>query len=169
MTGETLSRFIIAASMTIVMSCGTSGGPTSTVQSPSPSPPPATQIGPLVLSDKGCTYAGPPQVGSGPMALKMTNGTKAQFNLDLWRLNEGHTYAELGAHIKEEQRRAAAGEPELGHPSFAALIHQTSVASGTETKNISTLAPGTYGFVCIAFETNGPGAIWLAGPLVVMA
>ena len=97
----------------------------------------------------------------------MTNETKVQFNLDLWRLGEGHTYAELDAHIKEEQRRAAAGEPGLGHPTFAALQDQETVASGTEIKHLPTLVSGTYGFVCIAFGTGGPVAIWLAGPLRV--
>ena len=159
MNRETLSKFILGASMTIAMSCGVSSGPTASVQ---------TSIGPVVLSDNGCTFAGPSQIGSGRVAMKMTNQTKAQFNLDLWKLDEGHTFSELDAHIKEEQRRAAAGEPELGHPSFAALLAQESVASGTEVKNISTLTPGTYGFVCIAFVTSGPGAIWLAGPLSVV-
>jgi len=166
MARETFVRFLIAASTTIAMSCGNSSGPTATAQSPSP--PRAAEIGPLVLSDKGCAYAGPGQIGSGPVALKMTNETQAQFNLDLWRLNAGHTYAELDSHIKEEQRRATAGEPELGHPSFATLIDQESVASGTMTKSMATLTPGTYGFVCIALVTSGPGAIWLAGPLSVV-
>lgn len=165
MTLKTFSRFMIGASLTVVISCGYSGGPTATAQSPSP--PRAVVIGPLVLSEQGCAYAGPAQIGSGRVALTMTNQTSVKFNLDLWKLDEGHTYGELDAHIKEEQRRASAGEPELGHPSFAALIVQESVASGTEVKNISTLAPGTYGFVCIAFATSGPGAIWLAGPLNV--
>lgn len=165
MARETFVRFLIAASTTIAMSCGNSSGPMAIAQSPSP--PRAAEIGPLVLSDKGCAYAGPGQIGSGPVALEMTNETEAHFNLDLWKLDQGHTYSELDAHIKEEQRRAAAGEPELGHPSFATMIAQESVASGTEVKNISTLTPGTYGFVCIAFVTSGPGAIWLAGPLSV--
>lgn len=167
MSRESLSGFIFAASMTIAMACGVSSGPTATIQSPKLTPR-AAEIGPLVLSDTGCTYAGPAQIGSGPVALKMTNQTNVKFNLDLWKLDEGHTYGELDAHIKEEQRRASAGEPGLGHPSFAALIAQESVASGTEVKNISTLSPGTYGFVCIAFATSGPGAIWLAGPLSVV-
>ena len=148
--------------------CGTStqssGGAT-----PSSLATPRSSLGPLVLTEKGCTYAGPARIASGPVALNMTNQTKLQFNLDLWKLNDGHSYAELDSHIKEEQRRAAAGEPGLGHPTFAALIDQESVASGTESKNISTLKPGTYGFVCIAFATGGPVAIWLAGPLVVEA
>jgi hypothetical protein len=151
--------------MTAIISCGGSGSPVAAVQSPSPSP--ATAIGPLVLSARECTYAGPGQISSGPASLEMTNRTKLRFNLDLWELDQGHTYAELVAHIKEEQRRAAAGEPELGHPTFATLVDQESVLSGSETKKIPNLKPGTYGFVCIAFERNGPGAIWVAGPLVV--
>jgi len=169
MTRYTLRRCLLAASMIIVTSCGDSTGPTATLPSPNATPPPATQIGPLVLSDRGCTYAGPAQIGAGPAALKMTNETSMQFNLDIWKLIEGHAYAELDAHIKEEQRRAAAGEPELGHPSFATLVDQESVRSSTETKIISTLMPGTYGFVCIAFGTQGPAAIWPAGPLSVVA
>ena len=169
MTRQCVGGFIFAASMTIAVACGVSSGPTATIQSPKSTAPRAAEIGPLVLSDKGCTYAGPAQIGSGPVALKMTNETKAQFKLDLWKLSDDHTYAELDAHIKEEQRRAAANEPELGHPLFAELIDQESVASGTAMKNIKTLAPGTYGFVCIAFETGGPGAIWLTGPLAVAA
>ena len=165
MTRKTLSRFIIGASLAVAISCGNSSGPTATAQSPSP--PRAAEIGPLVLSDTGCAYAGPAHIGPGPVALKMTNQTNLKFSLDLWKLDEGHTYGELDAHIKEEQRRASAGESGLGHPSFATLIVHESVASGTEVKNISTLGPGTYGFVCIAFATSDRAAIWLAGPLSV--
>jgi hypothetical protein len=164
MNRETLTKFILGASMTIAMSCGASSGPTASV----PTASVQTSIGPVVLSDNGCTFGGPSQIGSGPVALKMTNQTNGHFNLDLWKLDEGHSYGELDAHIKEEQRRAAAGEPELGHPTFAALIRQESVASGTEVKNIPRLTPGTYGFVCIALANSGPGAIWLAGPLTVV-
>ena len=164
MTGRTLGGFVVAASVAALLSCtGTAGSPAATTSAT------ATSIGPLVLTDKGCTYQGPAQVKPGSVALQMTNETKVKFNLDVWRLNDGHTYAELAAHIKEEQRRAATGEPELGHPSFAGLFDQESLASGTETKTIRALTPGTYGFVCIAFAKQGPGAIWVAGPLVVAA
>jgi hypothetical protein len=150
--------------MILIESCGSGSGSVATHPSAGASSSSSVEIGPLVLSETGCTYAGPSQTRSAPTAIKMIDQTSLTFNLDLWRLNEGHSYAELGSYIQEEERRIVAGEPTLGHPAFATLIVQKSVASGTQTLEISTLAPGTYGFVCIAFDTR-PRAIWLAGPL----
>lgn len=98
----------------------------------------------------------------------MVDRTEQAFNLDLWRLDQGHTYAELEAHIAEEQRRDAAHEPELGHPTFAARAAQLSVPAGTESNREATVGAGTYGFVCIAFASpTVRSGIWVTGPLVV--
>lgn len=75
-----------------------------------------------------------------------------------------HTYAELVAHVEEEQRLLEAGEPLMGHPSFA-----TEVASRplTESRGQTTMSfdasAGEYGMTCIQLERS----LAAAGPFVV--
>jgi len=160
----TLTRCFGVLAAVVLASCGGGNQPSTAVRSPSP--PGATEIGPLTLDDQGCTYAGPKNVASGTVAIKMVDNTHLRFNLDVWQLNVGHQYAELDAHITEERRRLHAGEPSLGHPNFANLIISSSVGVGSNTSRVIAVTAGTYGFVCIPFDTQ-PRDIWLAGPLEV--
>src|SRR4029077_13790195 len=154
---------LVAAGTVLVMLAACGGSASAT-----PSPPAAREGGPLLLSAGGCSYQGPREVSAGRVAIHMVDRTERAFNLDLWRLDQGHAYAELEAHIAEEQRRDAAHESELGHPTFATLAAQLSVPAGTEGNREATVGAGTYGFVCIAFASpTVRGGIWVTGPLVV--
>lgn len=156
-----LSLVIVAV---LGASCGSGSQAPAAVKSPSPTA--ATEIGPLTLSDLGCTYAGPVRVAARSVKIQMVDNTQLKFNLDVWQLNDSHLYAELDAHVKEERRRQKAGEPGLGHPNFATLTASRSVAVGSHSSDVIAMTPGTYGFVCIPFDTQ-PRDIWLAGPLEV--
>jgi hypothetical protein len=122
----------------------------------------------VTLDDTDCTLAGDSELPAGPVEIHMDNATDGQFDLDLWRLQEGHSYDELVAHIDEEMRRIEAGEPPLGHPDFADLIAESTAATGADGELRTDLLAGTYGFACIYFpSTDDLGAIRSAGPLEV--
>ncbi len=155
---------LVAAGTVLVMLAAACGGSATAT----PSPPAAREVGPLVLSAGGCSYQGAREVSAGRVAIHMVDRTEQTFSLDVWRLDQGHAYAELEAHIAEEQRLDAAHEPGLGHPTFATLAAQLSVPAGTESNREATVGAGTYGFVCIAFASaTVRGAIWVTGPLSV--
>ncbi len=165
MNGDaTLTRCLGVLAAVVFASCG--GGSQPPAAAKSPSPPVATEIGPLTLDDQGCTYAGPTRVASGTVVITIVDNTQLRFNLDVWRLNVGHQYAELDVHIKEERRRMHASEPSLGHPDFATLITSSNVGIGSHNSRVIAIRAGTYGFACIPFDTQ-PRDIWLAGPLEV--
>lgn len=98
----------------------------------------------------------------------MDNATDGRFDLDLWRLQEGHRYEELVAHLDEEMRRIESGELPLGHPDFADLVAESTAAIGADGELRTDLLSGTYGFACIYFPSpDAPGAFRPAGPLEV--
>jgi hypothetical protein len=119
----------------------------------------------VILRADGCAYDGPAVVASGLLAVELVNQVDGPFDLDLWRLDDGHSYAELAAHIEEEQRRGQAGEPPVGHPTFADLVAEET-AAGTTGSLETNLSAGTYGFACI-LQLAVNGGIWAAGPMEV--
>jgi hypothetical protein len=104
----------------------------------------------------------------GQLRVEMSNQTNRQFDLDLYLLDEGHPYEESAGHVDDERARDEAGEPPLGHPTFATLVAEAS-AEGEPSGQLRTdLAVGTYGMACILFDQPGSlGGIWPVGPLVV--
>lgn len=148
----------------IVVACGT---PVAATPSPESSAALGLPRGTVTLTEDGCEYDGPAEVASGPMVIAMVNATSGQFDLDLWRMDEGHTYDELTAHIAEEMRRQEAGEPPLGHPTFAELVGEATVEESAEGEPQMVLEPGTYGMACILFPAPEVlGAIFAAGPFI---
>ena len=145
--------------------------PTSAV-SPSPAsvtaPSPSASVAATVtLGESSCVYEGPGAVDVGALSISMVTAMPGQFDTDLWRMNPGHTYDELVAHFDEERRRDEAGEPGLGHPTFATLAAQGSAIDGRGQLVTPPLDPGTYGIACILFGEGERGGIWAAGPFEV--
>ncbi len=119
----------------------------------------------VTLSDTDCTLDGESELSAGPVEIKMHNATDGQFDLDIWRLDDGHSFDELAEHIDEEMRRISSGEPPLGHPPFAELVAESTAETGMDGELDAELMIGTYGFACIYFPSAGElGAIRSAGP-----
>ena len=77
-------------------------------------------------------------------------------------------YEEFAGHDDDERARDEAGEPPLGHPTFATLVAEASAEGEPPGQLTTDLAVGTYGMACIFFDQPGSlGGIWLVGPLVV--
>ena len=122
----------------------------------------------VTLSDAGCAYEGPSSMAVGQFSVEMSNQTNGQFDLDLYLLDEGHQYEEFAGHVDDERARDEAGEPPLGHPTFATLVAEASAEGEPPGQLTTDLAVGTYGMACIFFDQPGSlGGIWPVGPLVV--
>lgn len=114
-----------------------------------------------MFSKATCTYEGPPTIAEGQATFTLVSrGGTADF--DLWRLNEGHAYEELVAHIDEEVRRSEEGLPGLGHPTFATLVAEATTDPQGDGTLTASLDAGEYGMACIRFGSDG--AFTAAGP-----
>ena len=154
--GEPAARGAAATGATV-------NGPADAKAEAEPTEP--ESAGTFGLSKASCSYSGPPTLEAGEVLLQLSSvGGTADF--DLWRLDEGHTYPELVSHIDEERRRSEAGEPPLGHPTFATLVAEASTDADGVGSLTTTLEDGVYGMACIRFDEE-TGGIWAAGPFTV--
>lgn len=158
----------------LLVACGTPVGGSPSAQGSASAPPSSSAAASpsasaiVTLTADGCEYDGPMVLPSGSLAMELLNERGGQFDVDLWRLDEGHEYEKLTSHIAEEVRRADAGEPPLGHPSFADLVAEASALEGQGGRFEAALTPGTYGLACIFFrEPERWGGMWPVGPIVV--
>jgi len=127
------------------------------------------EAGTFTLTDSGCQYDATARVASGSFSARVANNTADRAHFDLWKLNAGHSYAELLAHFNEEGRRLRSQQPQLGHPEFASLVRSVPVdaqASGVLTADAGA---GIYGMACIRWKLaeEGPLDMYPAGPLMV--
>lgn len=145
----------------IVVACGTPVVATPSAESTaSPGPPRGT----VTLTEDGCAYEGPAEAAAGPMVIATANATSGQFDLDLYRMDGGHSYDELVAHIAEEMRRQEVGERPLGHPTFAQLVGEARAEASADAELQVALEPGVYGIACIFFPAPEVfGAIFAGG------
>lgn len=142
-----------------LVSCGQS-------QATAPTNSPAPPLGVYTLLASGCTYEGKDTVAAGRGSVTLSNKIAEEAHFDFWRLDQGHSYAEFLAHIQEAQRRRQAGEPELGHPTFATLSTSITVAAGASQSLALPGEAGTYGMACIRWN-GGPNGMYPAGPVKV--
>lgn len=127
------------------------------------------EAGTFTLTDSGCKYDATARVASGSFSARVTNKTADRAHFDLWKLNAGHSYAELLAYINEEGRRLRSQQPQLGHPEFASLIRSVPVETHTSGVLTADAGVGTYGMACIRWKLaeEGPLDMYPAGPLMV--
>lgn len=141
------------------------GACTSAAQ-PGPTAQPI-RVGTFTLSDASCVYQGSGHAPSGHISAVLTNSTRDQAHFDLWKLDRGHDYSELSAHLMEEGRRYRSGEPALGHPRFATMITSVVVAPQATDTLAARVDSGIYGMACIRFKLpdSMPTDWFPAGPL----
>ena len=140
-------------------SCGQSHATTPTN---SAAPP----VGVFTLSASGCGYEGNAALVAGRGSITLANKISTEAHFDFWRLDQGRRYSEFLAHIQEAQRRFQAGEPELGHPTFANLSTSTTVATGATKSLVIPGVAGSYAMACIAWNGR-PTSIFAAGPVEI--
>lgn len=145
---------------------GTGGAATPKANATTEAP---TKIGTVKVSASGCTLD--PVEGAispGQVELTAVNETEARAGFHMWRIADGHTYAQFAAHIERERRRTLANKPDLGprHVDLSSLI-PLELQAGESGTLAGTVKPGTYGIVCArTFETRF-GVLALVGPVEV--
>jgi hypothetical protein len=127
------------------------------------------QAGTFTLTESDCQFVATGPVAPGSLSARVTNNTADRAHFDFWKLNAGHTYAELLAHINEEGRRLRSQLPPLGQPEFASLVRSVPVEKQASAVLTANAAAGTYGMACIRWKLaeEGPLDMYPAGPLMV--
>jgi hypothetical protein len=152
-----MSRRGVPIAITLVLmvtGCGAedAGAPDATqqaanVSSAAPSPGPANG-GALTLGTVACGFEpGENPIPAGAVTFTVANRTEVLGVFNVARL-EGGSFQELTAHVAEEIELAKAGEPGLGHPSYAVPLTDVLVEPGETAELTATLEPGTHALVC---------------------
>lgn len=104
--------------------------------------------GTLTLATAACGFEpGAHPIPAGPVTFTVENRIEVLGVVNIARL-EGASFQEFAAHVAEELRLAKAGEPGLGHPSYAVPISDVLVDPGETAKLTATLDPGTHALQC---------------------
>ena len=166
----TVGLGLVLTAVLLAGACGSGGiGETATPAAQATTEAP-THVGTLRMTASKCTLAGVDgPITPGPVAFKAVNETDALAAFNIARIEEGHSYAQLAAHIKKEIRLAEAGKPGLGHPSFAVPLFEVVLQPGESGSISGTVQSGTHGIACARVyervgELRPTGAI---GPLRV--
>jgi hypothetical protein len=90
------------------------------------------------------------------------------FEIELFKLDSGYSYAQFANRAAEDQRRMEAGEPPLSDPVPATfLVRASAIPSETVTLG-SLVVPGTYAVVCNRFRDGKRVGLTTAGPMNVV-
>ncbi len=120
----------------------------------------------LTLSSEGCTYDGPDQTDQRTVEVTLVNEVDQEAHVDLLRIDDEATFAELSAHVADERGRIEAGSLPIGRPAFVTKLTTVEAAEGATTSEEIAVSAGTIGFACIAFDGE-QGTMHAAGPLDV--
>jgi hypothetical protein len=106
---------------------------------------------------------------AGRVSFFATNRGNALATFTIFRLLDGHTYAEARAHAEEERRLADAGEPFVGPPKYFQSQGMYSVNPGESATPTLTLLPGTFAIICLAVHPRDGQlrVVSAAGPVEV--
>lgn len=121
----------------------------------------------FVLSDSGCAYQGPVQTSASDVSIGARNETTDEARFELWKIAEGHSYAELAAYFDQQQKRIRAGKAPLGDPGFATRIRMLIAGVGAPPRSAASTGieadGGTYAMSC-GRPADKPTTVFLAGP-----
>src|SRR5256886_6242862 len=110
------------------------------------------EAGTCTLTDSGCQYDATARVASGSFSARAANNTADRAHFDLWKLNGGHSYAELLAHVNAEGRRLRSQQPQLGHPEFASLVRSVPVEAPASGVLPADAGAGIYDTQCTRWQ-----------------
>lgn len=160
---------------------GPGAGPSPTPTAapvPTPTPVPTqsiVQLGTITLTDDGCTWEGTP--GAIVAAIEpvigrflVVNETDTFANFGIYRLGEGHSWAEAADWADAANAELHGGPPNPYEQDFAFDVGNFDAPDrGQFPGTVTMTVTGTYGVVCSSNEPP-PGlvfAMYLVGPLEV--
>lgn len=146
----------------IVAACGasTAGSPNATT-SPVPASPTSVTSGPsgaaTITATECILELAPGPLASGTQELTFANESAEQAAFDLWRIDDGHTYADFEAAIAVEEQLTREGKPIAGPPAFVSERQSSGLLEPGETRTMRvTLRAGTHGIVCLRHFDHVP-------------
>src|SRR5205814_7194233 len=94
---------------------------------PSPSPTPTSLVqapsaGTVVFSGSACTYKGPQRIWVDHVSVALSNQTARDAHFDFFRLNQGHSYLDFAADLRDEEQRSKASQATLGYGVFDPFV-----------------------------------------------
>ena len=134
--------------------------------------PPPTDIA-ITLTDTGCTADGVGALLPDQLKATLVNKTSAVMAFILWRLNDGHAYAELETAIQQNQQRIASNGPYALNGEYKPVMATSQTYTWVSPQQTLTwqapLASGTYGLVCRRDSPTAEvaEAIYIVGPFRV--
>ncbi len=161
-----LVAFGLFATVTIASCGGEVGAPSASAQA---SPRVA---GIVTQTASGCSLSlSSEKVKAGKVAFTFVNASGNKAGLDVWRMPQPSSFAELVAAAREDRRLAEAGEPPQGdHSSLGSAPSIRAEWDDATSRTVSgQLEAGTYALVCIATypKVSEPRLLEVVGPIIV--
>jgi galactose oxidase-like protein len=155
-------RVLVGLTSASLLAACSGGNPPAPQSTPSPSAP-AASLGTLTVTGTGCTYEGlhHPAVAGSFAVIKLVDQRGTGFNLHLWLVNAGNSYASLAAGF-------LASHDVLRQQ--AQMVASATVAPGGSLGFTTRLQAGTYALHCVPLKDGSEyGVGYTAGPIVVAA
>jgi hypothetical protein len=131
-------------------------------------PAPIVTVTPTItLTDKTCVADGLGALAPQHFVVILANATSSPARFNLQRMQDGHVYGELEAHIAEQQRRFVAGIEQLTPPSFTTIVTSVGVEAAQSGRFDEALSAGVYGLVCRGVTTPTIWSAYVIGPFRV--
>ena len=125
-------------------------------------------LGKITTSQSTCSVEAGAPFAAGRVTFLARNPGNVLATFVIFKLLDGHTFADIRAFADEERRLADAGEPFLGPPPWAQSQGSYSVNPGETITPTLTLLPGTYAITCQAIHPRGGlRVVSAAGPFEV--
>jgi hypothetical protein len=128
-------------------------------------------VGRVTLTQDTCLGDFPTPAPQGPIAITVVNQRPVEAAFTIWRIGEGHTFAEQKAHADAERHLADTGQPFMGPPDW--LIDPNPfnypVPAGATSVLERVALRGTYSVSCFAFSErwNSNRVVAAVGPIEI--
>lgn len=118
--------------------------------------------GRVTLTEDGCTYEGdetPPSTET--FEAEAENQSSKLGAFEVWRIDEGKTFADVDAFVESARQRLADGLEVLGPPvELLTQMTRAMAAPGESAMLVATVGPGQYVISCA--HEHPPTAVFLA-------
>ena len=128
-------------------------------------------VGRVTLTQDTCLGDFPAPAPQGRIAVTVVNQRPVVATFTIWRIADGHTFADAKAHADAERHLADTGQPFMGPPNWLTDANPQNypVPAGTTTLLARVALRGTYSVSCLAFSerANSQRVVGAVGPIEI--
>jgi hypothetical protein len=153
-----------------VLVLGVAAACSSPSASPSPTAPESAAgltTGSVRIGESECTTDLAQTLPAGPTEITVVNDSQDSRHVGIWRIDDESTFDDVTFHVDNEVRRAEAGEPGEGHPSFLSEGEGVSVAGDGSAPLREVTRAGTYVVLCVRADGEDLRIFQALGPIQV--